>query len=133
MKSRAKTFMYVSFGVLALVAAFQLGASVSKADFNPQAGWIVGITGTDTVLTDDGRVWNWQHLPEVWGVQNDGLYDLPMPLSQVAMWASHNAFVSVDGEVWANQSGTGWVNRGAPDGPVPVRSQSASELKSMFR
>jgi hypothetical protein len=76
----AKRFAYVSFGILCLVAAYQLGAERASADWDPN-GQIVGVLAHNTVWTTSGEAWKFFTLPQGWTRQEEN--DLPVPASEI--------------------------------------------------
>jgi len=130
----AKKFMYVCFGILALVVAFHLGAQHGQAGLVDQSG--SGIVAIDEscswVLLNNGEVWQWPTRPfenPDWSHQSYN--DLPLPSSNVVMWCA-NFFVDTSGDGWILHHTEGWMNVGQPPGgPSPARSLSANNVETV--
>ena len=127
----ARRFAYISFGILCLTAAYQLGAERASADWDQTlSGQVVGIDGAIRVWDNAGRGWTVEVSPPEW-VRVASL-DLPVPVSEVKILAG-NAFITYDDVAWV-QSGGQWVNCGPfPGGPIAVEQESAGSVKGKYR
>ena len=125
----AKRFMYVAIGILCLVAAYQLGAERARADAS--AGTMIHTLGHNGwVLDTAGQVWNitrencWERTPT---------WDLPVPLSDVAMWDNH-ALITTSGIAWRHDGVSDWIECGPhPGGPISLDQKSWGSVKGNFR
>ncbi|MCP4546086.1 MAG: hypothetical protein GY835_06445 [bacterium] len=135
-KDKAKTFMFVSIGILALVAAFQMGVTTTKADFEPDSPTIVGFDyqGSDWawVLLPNGEFWKRSRSDSEWSRVD--ILDPPIPINEITHWG-YKAVVATNGDVWMWDSydSETWENWGSPNAPVPASETSTSDVKAMFR
>ncbi len=133
-----KRFMYASIGILALVAAFQLGAMTSQGP-TPAFGTIVqnraGIVAISEMprraLDENGLTWNldtwtgWERTPDD---------DPPVPISEIAFYGGIT-LITVSNELWTHPpDGYEWRCQGPwPGGPVPAAKTTWTKVKSAFR
>ena len=113
----AKRFAYVSFGILCLVAAYQLGAERATADWDlTSPGQIVGASGpADAVYTADGTAWfvdpeqGWIKVSDfepLWDL------DLPVPAEDVK-FLGDKVLITKSEDAWLFQWGPdAWVHAG---------------------
>ncbi|GJM43332.1 MAG: hypothetical protein DHS20C21_01740 [Gemmatimonadota bacterium] len=130
----ARRFAYVSFGMLCLVAAYQLGARDARADWdNDGPGFIIGAAsgiGGGRVWTADGKSYR---LLGSAGFERDVEWaDLPIPTTNVKLLAD-DILVSNDDDVWQGASSAGWEYVGRLGGPVSLAEGSWGETKAQFR
>lgn len=144
----ARRFMYVSIGVLCLVAAYQMGAERARADWNPAGGQIIG---GDMVSANQSR-W-YTAAGEAWKLSSSGwergdwemLIDLPVPATEVKFVTGEAAsvgfgvhLITVDDVAWtiftAGPSSGQWQEIGPfPGGPVSLDQESWSKVKAKHR
>ncbi|GJM43331.1 MAG: hypothetical protein DHS20C21_01730 [Gemmatimonadota bacterium] len=132
----AKRFAYVSFGILSLVAAYQLGTVRASADWSG-VGQIVGASGS-FAYDSGGRIWR---------VGTDGWerwspdLDLPVSPSEIKLLTKAgglteaNVLITKDDELWAFHGyDNEWKYVGPfPGGPVSIDKQSWGATKGSFR
>ena len=133
----AKRFMYLSIGLLCLVAAYQLGAVNAEAEWDCSAapgfcgGW-AGMWFDSSGLAYSGMVHN--------GGQREPDYDLPVPPGEVA-FLEGSTFIGYlltkSGEAWYHDDGgttTEWQYLTTlPGGPVSQQSESWGGVKGRHR
>jgi hypothetical protein len=78
----AKRFMFVSFGILCLVAAYQLGAEQARADWDPAVGGSVIGARFEIVYNGAGEAWMLS-APSIGGWSRQPESDLPVSVSEV--------------------------------------------------
>jgi hypothetical protein len=135
----AKSFAYSCLGILALVAAWTMGARHARADFDPQGSHIAGFSfwsnlqTSPVVLRSDGTVWAYNHMdPAVDWYQPNDVGPLPIPMSEVAFfdWVF---LASKDGRVWS-KGAPDWQSLGqVPVPTVDVESSTWSGVKDGYR
>ncbi|MFC1799452.1 hypothetical protein ACFL2Z_00865 [Candidatus Eisenbacteria bacterium] len=125
----AKKFMFVCFGILALVIAFHLGAQYGQAGYvDHTATGIISFDGY-YVLLDDGTVWCTP--PSGGWSQEHSEFTPPVPISQIKFWQRW-ACISTNDEYW-EYVGPGWVNHGSPPiGPTSTQPTTWSKIKAEF-
>lgn len=125
-----RRFAYMSFGILCLVAAYQLGAEKAAADWDPSApGQIVGVW-SGVAFTANGEAWTFWTAIEGW--QRDPAHDLPLPASQVK-FIDQGSIISTSDVAW-RYTATGWDEVGPfPGGPISVRPESWGKVKAAHR
>lgn len=131
----AKRFMCVSIGVFLLVAAFELGASRVRAEYNPGTQ---GLVAAFAAIGSGGRAYGASG--EAWSVQVGAPWtrqpqlDLPVPLGEVK-FLDENAFVTQSDVVWGFNTGTQtWEDLGSfPGGPVTLEQESWGRVKAKHR
>ena len=136
----AKRFAYVSFGILCLVASYQLGVERAKADWDHSGtGAIVG-GDFRTYFGAAGDAWRINHSTASWDRTEE--FDLPFPASEVkfysqASWDGGVLFlVTKDDEAWFKLPSPqyAWEYVGLlPGTPVSLQSQSLGGTKSKYR
>lgn len=132
----AKRFFFTAMGILALAAAYHLGAVRTEAQDSHGTSPILFMTRDGGDIWDhEGLAWtnngsSWARVPEL---------DLPFPVSDVAVyessWVTTGSFAMYSGDVWwCNTSSKEWNYRGQfSGGPISNADQSFGTLKSMFR
>ena len=128
----AKRFAYVSFGILCLVAAYQLGAQRARADWDVSlSGDVVGTFGWDAVFDRAGQAWRLEptHTPQ-W--ERAPTFDLPVPTTQIKLM-SNFVIITNDDRGWVLQ-GSAWNDVGAyPGDPTPLAADSWAKIKGRYR
>ena len=129
----AKRFMYVSVGVLFLVAAYQLGVERARAD------WDISVSGQ--IVGGDHYFW-YTASGEAWYVDGSGWSrasggDLPLPGTDVKFlyrdYSTAN-LVTHDDVAWFWEASQGWTNMGPfPGGPVALDEESWGSVKAKHR
>jgi hypothetical protein len=127
----AKKFMYVCFGMLALVVAFHTGAQYGSASIVDRS--TTGIVAAETradgdthVLLDNGEVWEWNKGNQQWSQQASA----PMPVSEIKFW-HQLGLIDTDNQLW-DEFGGEWFNRGTPPGHVSTQSVTWGDIKGEF-
>jgi hypothetical protein len=130
----AKRFFYVSFGILCLVAAYQLGAEQARADWDSTTSGVVVGGGGEVWYARDGVAWQlssddtWRRWPEA---------DLPVPFSGVTFFdQEYNGDpvrVTAGDEVWFWQAGAWQLADPFPGGPVSLDGASWGKVKVGYR
>jgi hypothetical protein len=129
----ARKFMYVCFGILALVVAFHMGARYGNASIvDHSATGVIASTG-QTMLLDTGEVWRWES--DVYGWQHHSYLDPPIPVSQIKFWTS-GILLSTSDDLWVYDQPSHpseWHNYGRPGtGGVSTQSTTWGEIKAEF-
>ena len=136
MKDRAKTFMFVSIGILALTLAYLAGYQMASADvdFSDIQGGVVAVENNGysaqlSVLTLEGEFWALDE--NGWSLEvTSGQFPVEMN-DMLKFWSARAIFHS--GEGWIQGSDNVWVNHGpVPGQPVPGRGKSMSDIKSKW-
>ena len=128
----AKEFMYVCLGILALIAAFHLGAQYGQAEYVDHSttgavGAELSGNGDSFLLLDNGEVWHWNEGNQEWVAH----ISPPIPLSQIKFWIERVIVDSAD-QVWV-YSGGQWLNRGAPPGGATLSHPTTwGQIKAEF-
>ena len=124
----AKRFMYVSIGVMCLVAAYQLGVERARAEWNASApGQIVG-GADDRWYTSAGECWYAR--PGGW--TREATLDLPIPANEVKFFDTVT-LISTSDVAWT-WGGASWTEIGPfPGGPVSQEARSWGSTKGRFR
>jgi hypothetical protein len=126
-----KKFMYVCFGISALVVAFHLGARYGNASIvdHSMTGIVACEKQSETmyhVLLDTGEGYSVSY-PSGYG-------DAPMPYpvqpADIKCWYQQ-AFVTTLNEFWI-QFNNAWYNYGPPPGYVSTQSTTWGEIKAEF-
>jgi hypothetical protein len=127
----AKKFMFVCFGILALVIAFHLGAQYGQAGYvDHSATGIIATNNAYHYLMENGDIYSFNEIAG-WGYE--GAYSLPVPVSQVKFWVDKNHFISTADEIWLKGGvSQDWINWGAPPGAAPAQSSTWGEIKAEF-
>jgi hypothetical protein len=123
----AKRFMYVCFGILALAAAFHLGARYGQAAYvDHSATGIVALSG-NILLLDSGDVYD---LSDAWIPRPE--LTPPVPVSEIRYWGGY--FLSTySNEVWQyNVPEPSWINWGLPPGLVTTQPTMWGRIKGEF-
>jgi hypothetical protein len=122
----AKRFAYVSFGLLCLVAAYQLGAGRARADWNV-TGTIVG-GDFRTYFAANGEAWTLNEGSRAW--ERNPTEDLPVPASNVKFFSQsgwiggYGYLVTTSDEGWVKGGGPApWEYVGQLPGPVALPSE----------
>jgi hypothetical protein len=129
---RARSFLHVSIGILALAAAYHLGARSAGA----QAGY-----GIEAAASYD--VPGFAYEPKlavinriVWELGGSGPRQAvpePIPGTARAIAVGVRGVVLENGEVWSHDSGA-WQLQGVfPVGPTPTQSESWGSVKARYR
>ena len=130
----AKRFMYVSIGVLCLVAAYALGTERARAEWNADSpGQLVGM------VSDGSSIFVFTRSGSAWTASNDAGWlgpasyaDLPVPVDDVAMLGKWT-IITKDDVLWVHLSDH-WESRGPfPGGPVSQEARSWGSTKGRFR
>ncbi len=121
-----KRFAYACLGVLALVLAFHLGASTSRAS----TGRVVALGEWGSyvfAVLDDGQIMRYG---------TDGWRDihcsLPLPVDQLAFFTGSYAMDTSDniyGPSWVGGN-CAWPNGGPPPGPVALEPSTWGQIKA---
>ena len=133
----AKWFFYTAMGVLALAAAYHLGAVRAAADIDPgNPGPRAIATYVGSVITWDATGACWLASPPSW-TRGPSWLDLPVPMDQVAMVDGEHTdrllLVATDGRAWMSE-GAPWQEMDPyPGGTVSTPSQSFGSIKNAFR
>lgn len=128
----AKKIFYVSASLLMLMLAYALGTQRAAAELvgdpNEYGPVVAGITdnGAHYYLRSDGTAWQFEH-DTPWRLMS-GIPTLPMPVSQIAIWAP-SQFVTKDGYVWL-VGATGEWGQGAQI-PLPIVQTDGKTWGSM--
>jgi hypothetical protein len=123
----AKKFMFVCFGLLALMVTFHLGAQYGQAGYVDHSttgivAWMEFMSvGGPTVLLDNGEVWNFS------GTQWVQHSSPPLPVSQIKFWTT-NFVISTANELWFGEH-----NYGAPPGVVATQPSTWGSIKAQFK
>jgi hypothetical protein len=126
----AKKFMYVCFGILALAAAFHLGARYGGASYVDQSASGIIALEADKMLLDNGEVWEFHYSPfPQWTDRSE--YTPPVPLSDIKFWSA-TFLVTAANEVWYRHDGS-WHNGGSPPGLVATQPTTWGEIKAEFK
>ncbi len=136
---RARTFFYVSVGILCLVVAYSVGAQVARADFEQRQGSIVGFS-SGTILRRDGTLWHIHPGAEPstaeWLQDGAECGQLPpgVTINDIVFWDYYNIITTAD-VGWLRQNAcNGWVSAGPiPTPPVGVQSRTWSNTKRSYR
>jgi hypothetical protein len=137
----AKKFMYVCLGMLALVAAFHLGAQYGQAGYvDHSGGEIIALLDTQMhdypkVLLANGEIWAYEFDLEAWVFSPEEHWpSCPVPTSQIKFIDDHDVqwFISTSDELWYHNWDVGWVNAGSPSGGIATQSTTWSEIKARF-
>lgn len=139
----AKKFAYLSFGVLCLVVAYQLGAARVRADWRGEdvPGLIVaGGGGGSLWLNRTGEVWDLGGgcggIPG-WCLRKDLSAGFPVPLSEIKFFESPGGDVFV--LITNNDDGWTWYPSGGWQGPYPfpgavsVENSSWGDIKGRYK
>jgi hypothetical protein len=126
----AKRFMYVCFGILALVVAFHVGAEYGQASYVDHSTTGIVASAGDGIhfLLEDGTV---RTFHTVQGWSPFAPYDLPIPVSQVKFWGL-NFFISTANEIWVTDGVYPWANYGSPPGLVGTEATTWGQIKAEF-
>ena len=122
----SRTFLHVSLGILALAAAYHLGARTATAQatmhFVPQ-GYTV-FSGSQLWSLNCGG--GWCPVPAS---------DMPpVSPSSLAVLVPGGFAITQSGEGWWKYTGGEWINVGLPPGgPTPVRQESMGAVKARYR
>jgi hypothetical protein len=135
----ARRFAHISFGILCLTAAYQLGAESATADWDPTGSGVVWGGTHGKYYGSAGDAWQVTTFPDRWN--RDAEFDLPISPSEVKFisqpaWNSGSMYViTTSDEAWAKHGpGFKWVVVGPfPGGPVGVESESFGKTKSAYR
>ena len=125
---KARPFMHVCLGLLALTAAFELGAHAARAQ---TSGF--RIIGPGTVVVGDA-VYGLHTAsdPVGWRQFPDGNFDLPpVPPSTLVNYSSGVIAITDSGEGWGKVAGV-WTDLG----PIPttaVTESSWGQVKARYR
>jgi hypothetical protein len=129
----AKKFMYVCLGILALVAAFHLGARYGRADtiVDHSTGGIVAVyyrmgPAVDALL-DNGEVWSY-YVGSGW--EHTMGYDVPIATAEIKFW-NLTTLVTASNELWSHSS-SGWQDYGAPPGVTLTQPTTWGRIKAEF-
>jgi hypothetical protein len=109
----AKKFMYVCLGILALTAAFHLGARYGQAGYvdHSTTGIVAAEVRSDGdvyVLLDCGEVWEWNRGNQEWSQH----VSAPIPVSEIKFWHQLGV-IDTNNQLWEEVGGQ-WFNRGTP-------------------
>lgn len=124
----SKRFMHVCLGLLALVAAFELGSGVAHG----QSG-AFRVVGTGMVVVGDAVYWldvngasaGWKLLP-------NGSFTLPpVPASSLIQYESGSWAITDSGEGWGLVFGS-WTDLGPVPGTPTVRT-TWGQVKAKYR
>ena len=138
----AKKFAYISFGMLCLVAANQLGGGArGRVSLGPQsaaAGVVIEDVGIvsqfgELLLDSNGDVWG--IFGGCWLPFSTSAGPLPVPVSDLKFWHP-NTIVTKSNVLWreADDGGGGWINCGPwPGGPIATESESWGGVKGKYR
>jgi hypothetical protein len=128
----AKKFMYVCFGVLALMVAFHIGAEYGKASIVDHS--MPGIIASHregslfAVLMEDGQVWGFDG--SEWNLSDD---PPPVAPTEIKFWHG-TYFVTYNDELWHIPPTGGWTNHGSPPtGPTVVQPTTWGAMKVMYK
>jgi hypothetical protein len=129
----AEKFMYVCFGMLALMMAFHLGARYGYANYvdHSMAGVVAAEihgSGDGFLLFDNGEVWEWE---EYTSQQWSQWPSPPVPVSDIKFW-HHRTLVDTDNQLWHEEGGE-WFNRGGPPGGVGTEPSTWGSIKARWR
>ncbi|MBZ0269316.1 hypothetical protein K8I85_14275 [bacterium] len=137
----AKRFMYMSIGVLCLVAAYQIGVERARAE------WSVGTGGQvigGGVSATAESIW-YGTSGEAWTMSSSGwvrqaAFDLPVASSEVEFLDSGDGHSKVVHLIttadvgWICVDGEGWQEIGPfPGGPVALDQESWGKVKAKHR
>jgi hypothetical protein len=129
-----KRLLMGSLAILALAAAFHLGATTGRSGYVDHAstGAIAMYSGSadPMVLDEHGGVWRID-MPSGWQLQAT-LPPLPVPVSEIKLW-SRNAFITFDDHAWGVADGE-WVDLGAwPGASSTTEDSSWGKIKAEYR
>jgi hypothetical protein len=120
----------VCLGMLALVAAFHLGARCGSASIVDHS--TTGIIAFDGYsLMDNGDVWVW--VSDDTGWNNASYLNPPVPISEIKFWR-HDRFITFANEIWKYDEPMypGWHNYGPPGGATLTQSTTWGQIKAGF-
>ncbi len=129
MKDKAKAFMFVSIGILALVVAFQFEVRTSRADFDESAAIrVVGLGGNGLVaLLADGTVFA-ANASHDW--YEDDSSPVPVSVASIAFWNGSNLVTNSD-ECWIFDGA--WEQAPSLPGAVRAQDSSWSQVKASYK
>ena len=135
-----KHFAYISFGILCLITAYQVGVERVRAEWNGGAlGQIIGGAfaegGPWIAFTANGEAWS--ITPAVGWIRRED-FDLPVPSSEVKFLDSNGELfilITTADDVWEIvDNGFGWFQLDPfPGGPVALDQQSWGQVKGAYR
>jgi len=125
----AKRFMYVCLGILALAAAFHIGAQYGQAGYIDPSATGLKILQGGIVLLDSGEAYEVGTHGDPWLPRPD--YTPPIPVSEIRYWGGY--FLSTySNEVWHREGDGIWYNYGTPPGLVATQSTTWGGIKARF-
>jgi hypothetical protein len=140
---RSRSFLHVSLGILALAAAYHLGARSATAQAgDPVVDLGDGVNNTPyylSAVTADGDFYGsvngtqWVFQGQVFsgGTQTNKVAALHGPINNTPYFAS---IVTENGDVYGSVSGAQWVPLGnVLSGPTPARQESFGAVKARYR
>ena len=134
----AKSFLYLSAGILFLVTAHNIGTRKASASFVDHSAPVVLAYRSLNVLRSDGQHWGWSERDGGWiQITNVNEDPLPVELGEVAFWES-GSLITRAGVLWRLDPNSGpprqWVNLGQlPSPTVAVEAESMGAVKSKYR
>ena len=127
----AKKFMFVCVGLLALTAAFLLGAQFGRAEYVDHSTTGVVAGGGGNVLLDNGEVWYYDDSEFEW--THNPADNLPVPLSTIKFWAGRY-YVDTANQMWRHDPDGSWFNCGTPPmGGIATQPSSWGSIKAQFK
>lgn len=134
-----KRFMFASIGVLALAAAFHLGAMTAEGPTPAVAGYVDhGACGAVAVWAETDHEWALDEFGQVWQVSRESSwfrhteFDPPVPVSEIKFWMV-DGFITTDNE-FISCNRPGWSSFGFwPGGPSPAEKTTWSKMKAEFK
>jgi hypothetical protein len=129
---RSRTFLHVSLGILALVAAYQLGARTAKAEPGiVSAGGFDHISASRALAVIGRKLYDSTEPAPTATIP--GTADV-MAVSRPNTGTALYSVLLADGTVWGCPSNGGWTLLATIAGsPTPARQESMGAVKARYR